>query len=49
MAMLIATILFIVVAALYSSKYISIGLIKFIGVVFVSGYFYYILMVSNLI
>ena len=49
LAMIAATILFIVVATTYSSKFSSVKATKFIGVFFVSGYLLYILLVSNII
>ena len=47
--MMIATISFIAVAGLYSSKLISINLSKLLGVIFVACYLCYILLVSNLL
>lgn len=49
LTMIAATILFIVVAITYSSKFSSVKATKFIGVFFVSGYLLYILLVSNII
>ena len=49
LTMIAATILFIVVATTYSSKFSSVKATKFIGVFFVSGYLLYILLVSNII
>ncbi len=47
--MMIATISFIAVAGLYSSKLISINFTKLLGVIFVACYICYILLVSNLL
>jgi hypothetical protein len=47
--MIAATILFIVVASIYSSKFLSVRATKFVGVFFVLGYLLYILLVSNII
>ena len=47
--MLIATLIFVLIVFLYSSKNISILMIKSIGILFVVGYFGYILNLSNLI
>jgi cation:H+ antiporter len=47
--MAVATILFVLVAASYSSNKVNIKLIKFVGCVFVAGYIGYILNLSNLI
>jgi len=47
--MLIATLIFVIIVFLYSSKNISILMIKSIGILFVVGYFGYILNLSNLI
>ena len=49
LTMIAATILFIVVATTYSSKFSSVKATKFIGVFFVLGYLLYILLVSNII
>lgn len=49
LTMIAATILFIVVTTMYSSKFSSVKATKFIGVFFVSGYLLYILLVSNII
>ena len=46
--MLIASILFIVIAATYSSEKINIKFIRFIGCIFVTGYVLYILNLSNI-
>jgi Ca2+/Na+ antiporter len=46
--MLIASILFIVIAATYSSEKINIKFIRFIGCIFVTGYALYILNLSNI-
>ena len=46
--MLIASILFIVIAATYSSEKINIKFIRFIGCTFVIGYVLYILNLSNI-
>ena len=47
--MLIATLIFVLIVFLYSSKNISILMIRSIGILFVFGYFGYILNLSNLI
>ena len=47
--MLIATLIFVLIVFLYSSKNISILMIRSIGILFVIGYFGYILNLSNLI
>lgn len=47
--MFVASILFIIVASMYSSKLFGIKTIKLIGCVFVLGYLGYILNISNLI
>ena len=49
LVMLMASLLFIVIASSYSSKFFGIKIIRFIGRSFVLGYFVYILSVSNLI
>jgi cation:H+ antiporter len=49
LVMAVATILFVLVAASYSSNKVNIKLIKFVGCVFVAGYIGYILNLSNLI
>jgi len=49
LVMIAATILFIVVASIYSSKFLSVRATKFVGVFFVLGYLLYILLVSNII
>ena len=49
LVMLLVTLLFILVATMYSSKYFGIKTIKLIGCSFVLGYFIYILNISNLI
>ena len=49
LVMLMASLLFIVIASSYSSKFFGIKIIRFIGCSFVLGYFVYILSVSNLI
>ena len=46
--MLIASILFIVIAATYSSEKINIKFIRFIGCIFVTGYALFILNLSNI-
>ena len=46
--MLIASILFIVIAATYSSEKINIKFIRFIGCIFITGYVLYILNLSNI-
>ena len=47
--MLIATLIFVLIVFLYSSKNISILMIRSIGILFVVAYFGYILNLSNLI
>ena len=47
--MLMASLLFIVIASSYSSKFFGIKIIRFIGCSFVLGYFVYILSISNLV
>ena len=47
--MLIATLIFVLIVFLYSSKNISILMIRSTGILFVVGYFGYILNLSNLI
>lgn len=47
--MLIATLIFVLVVCLYSSKNVSILLIRLLGVLFVASYLGYILNLSNLI
>ena len=49
LVMLIASLLFIVIASSYSSKFFGVKIIRFIGCSFVLGYFVYILSISNLI
>ena len=49
LAMLLATILFIIVASLYSTKVFNVFISKVIGVIFVGGYLVYILLVSNIL
>jgi len=49
LVMLMASLLFIVIASSYSSKFFGIKIIRFIGCSFVLGYFVYILSISNLI
>ena len=49
LVMLIASLLFIVIASSYSSKFFGIKIIRFIGCSFVLGYFVYILSISNLV
>lgn len=49
LAMFIATILFIIVASLYSTKVFNVFISRVIGVIFVSGYLVYILLVSNIL
>ena len=49
LVMLMASLLFIVIASSYSSKFFGIKIIRFIGCSFVLGYFVYIISVSNLI
>ena len=47
--MFIATILFVLLAATYSSNKINLKFIRFVGCIFVAGYIGYILNLSNLI
>jgi cation:H+ antiporter len=47
--MAIASVLFVLIAASYSSTKVSLNFIKFIGFAFVLGYLAYILKLSNLI
>ncbi|MDB4856227.1 calcium:sodium antiporter, partial [Gammaproteobacteria bacterium] len=47
--MAIASVLFVLIAASYSSTKVSLNFIKFIGFAFVIGYLVYILKLSNLI
>ena len=47
--MIIATLLFMLVVSIYSTKIFSITIIRFIGVLFVSGYILYLLSLSNLL
>ena len=47
--MIIATLLFMIVVLIYSTKIFSIAIIRFIGVLFVSGYILYLLSLSNLL
>jgi cation:H+ antiporter len=47
--MLIATLIFVLVVGLYSSKNVSILLIRLLGVLFVASYLGYVLNLSNLI
>ena len=47
--MLIATLIFVLVVVLYSSKNVSIFMIKSLGILFVVSYLGYILNLSNLI
>ena len=47
--MAIASVLFVLIAASYSSTKVSLNFIKFIGFAFVIGYLAYILKLSNLI
>ena len=47
--MISATIIFMLVVLLYSNKVFSIKLIRFIGMLFVSSYIFYLLSLSNLI
>ena len=47
--MISATIIFMLVVLFYSNKVFSIKLIRFIGVLFVSCYILYLLILSNLI
>ena len=47
--MAITSVLFVLIAASYSSTKVSLNFIKFIGFAFVLGYLFYILKLSNLI
>ena len=47
--MIVATIIFILFVALSSSKYINILMIRFMGLLLVSGYFGYLLSLSKLV
>ncbi len=47
--MIIATVLFMLVVLIYSTKIFSITIIRFMGVLFVSGYIVYLLSLSNLL
>ncbi len=47
--MIVATIIFILLVALTSSKYINILMIRFMGLLLVSGYFGYLLSLSKLV
>ena len=47
--MAIASVLFVLIAASYSSTKVSLNFIKFIGIAFVLSYLFYILKLSNLI
>ena len=47
--MIVATIIFILFVALSSSKYINILMIRFMGLLLVSGYFVYLLSLSKLV
>ncbi len=47
--MIIATVIFMLVVLIYSTKIFSITIIRFIGVLFVSGYILYFLSLSNLL
>jgi hypothetical protein len=47
--MAVVTVLFVIIAATYSSKRIKINLIRLFGCIFVLGYLGYILSLSNLI
>ena len=49
LVMTVATVLFVLVATTYSSKKININFIRFIGCIFVAGYFGYILSLTGLI
>ena len=49
LAMFIATILFIIVASLYSTKVFNVFFSRVIGVIFVGGHLVYILLVSNIL
>ena len=49
LVMFIASVLFVIVASMYSSRFFGINTIKLIGCGFVLGYLGYILSVSNLI
>ena len=47
--MIIATVIFMLVVLIYSTKIFSITIIRFIGVLFVGGYILYLLNLSNLL
>ena len=47
--MIIATLLFMLVVLIYSTKIFSITIIRFVGVLFVSGYILYLTSLSNLL
>ena len=47
--MIIATLLFMLIVLIYSTKIFSITIIRFVGVLFVSGYILYLLSLSNLL
>ncbi len=47
--MIIATLLFMLVVLIYSTKIFSITIIRFVGILFVSGYILYLLSLSNLL
>jgi len=49
LVMTVATVLFVLVATTYSSKKININFIRFIGCIFVAGYFGYLLSLTDLI
>jgi len=49
LVMTVATVLFVLVATTYSSKKININFIRFIGCIFVAGYFGYLLSLTSLI
>tara|TARA_B100001057_G_scaffold122762_1_gene121661 strand:- start:685 stop:1632 length:948 start_codon:yes stop_codon:yes gene_type:complete len=47
--MIIATILFMIIVLFYSNKNFSISIIRSIGILFVGGYIFYLLSLSNLL
>ena len=49
LVMFLASVLFVIVASMYSSRFFRINTIRLIGCGFVLGYLGYILSVSNLI
>ena len=47
--MIVATILFMIIVLFYSNKNFSISIIRSIGILFVGGYIFYLLSLSNLL